>query len=90
MASPQCRNIYTNNIDYEQASRFSGPRDTCHPQDGYCYFNFTGFWVSPLKDEDPDFVDYAIQGINGLRGPDYHGHNQGRLLKYHFEGQAAG
>ncbi|CAK9026752.1 Uncharacterized protein SCF082_LOCUS17643 [Durusdinium trenchii] len=59
-----------------------------HPgEDGYCYFNFTGFWVSPLKDEDPDFVDYAIQGINGLRGPDYHGHNQGRLLKYHFEGQ---
>ncbi|CAK9036434.1 Uncharacterized protein SCF082_LOCUS21734 [Durusdinium trenchii] len=39
-----------------------------HPgMDGYCYFNQTGFWVSPLPDKDQDFIEYAKYGILGLR-----------------------
>eukprot|EP00438_Fugacium_kawagutii_P031186 Skav234746 [mRNA] locus=scaffold14:568580:569791:- [translate_table: standard] len=43
-----------------------------HPgEDGYCYFNYTGFWVTPVGD-DPDFEQYAINGILGLRGTGFY------------------
>ncbi|CAK9095799.1 unnamed protein product [Durusdinium trenchii] len=58
-----------------------------HPgEDGYCYFNQTGFWVSPLP-VPPNFETSSIQGILGLRGADYHGKDQGPLITFHFEGQ---
>eukprot|EP00438_Fugacium_kawagutii_P033646 Skav204043 [mRNA] locus=scaffold3:145330:146371:- [translate_table: standard] len=61
-----------------------------HPgEDGYCYFNFTGFWVTPLSD-DPDFEQYSIQGILGLRalpGLPYLGLHTGPILTYHFDGK---
>ncbi|CAK9014307.1 unnamed protein product [Durusdinium trenchii] len=58
-----------------------------HPGiDGYCYFNQTGFWVTPLP-RDPDFVEYAKVGILGLRGPLYRGKDQGPLITYNFEGR---
>lgn len=58
-----------------------------HPgEDGYCYFNFTGFWVTPVAD-DPDFEKYAVQGILGLRTPEYRGFKTGPVLTYHFEGK---
>ena len=61
-----------------------------HPgEDGYCYFNQTGFWVSPLP-VPPNFETSSIQGILGLRGADYHGKDQGPLITFHFEGQVGG
>ena len=58
-----------------------------HPgEDGYCYFNYTGFWVSPL-DDDPDFEQSAINGILGLRDPFYEGFHTGPMLTYHFDGK---
>eukprot|EP00438_Fugacium_kawagutii_P023619 Skav205975 [mRNA] locus=scaffold442:900038:901002:- [translate_table: standard] len=58
-----------------------------HPgEDGYCYFNFTGFWVNPVSD-DPDFEQSAIGGILGLRGPDYKGLHTGPNVTYHFDGK---
>lgn len=50
------------------------------------YFNFTGFWVSPL-DDDPDFEQSAINGILGLRDPFYQGFHTGPMLTYHFDGK---
>ena len=59
-----------------------------HPEeDGYCYFNWTGFWVNPLPDTNPDFEASSVSGILGLRGPDYHGKDQGPLITFHFDGK---
>ncbi|CAJ1407642.1 unnamed protein product [Effrenium voratum] len=56
-----------------------------HPgMDGYCYFNYTGFWVNPLAG---GFEDSAVNGILGLRDGSYKGLNTGPLLKYDFEGE---
>lgn len=61
-----------------------------HPgEDGYCYFNYTGFWVTPVGD-DPDFEEYAVRGILGLRNAafsNYRGFKTGPVLTYHFEGK---
>ncbi len=60
-----------------------------HPGvDGYCYFNQTGFWVSPVADDNPDFVQYTVQGINYLRGlGGYQGFKKGPVITFHFEGK---
>ncbi|CAK9027188.1 unnamed protein product [Durusdinium trenchii] len=60
-----------------------------HPgMDGYCYFNQTALWVSPLPDNDQDFIEYAKEGILGLRKMgDYRGKDHGPLITFNFEGQ---
>ncbi|CAK9055184.1 unnamed protein product [Durusdinium trenchii] len=60
-----------------------------HPgMDGYCYFNQTGFWVSPLPDKDQDCIEYAKEGILGLRKfGGYRGKDSGPLITFNFEGQ---
>lgn len=60
-----------------------------HPgEDGYCYFNQTGFWVAPLDDHDPTkFAESAIQGITYLRGlSGYIGFNKGPKVTFNFDG----
>ena len=62
-----------------------------HPGvDGYCYFNYTAFWVQ-YQGPIPDFEAEAVVGIMYLRsmseGPKgYQGVNSGRLLNFNFEG----
>ena len=53
------------------------------------YFNYTGFWVTPVEDE-PDFEKYAVEGILYLRNAafsNYRGFKTGPVLTYHFEGK---
>ncbi|CAL1141114.1 unnamed protein product [Cladocopium goreaui] len=68
-----------------------------HPgEDGYCYFNQTGFWVAPMPAE-PDFLQSAIGGILTLRDlpvpkgagypSPYRGLHTGPVLTFHFEGK---
>eukprot|EP00438_Fugacium_kawagutii_P023334 Skav221485 [mRNA] locus=scaffold1514:188208:189237:- [translate_table: standard] len=60
--------------------------DQCDPNaNNICYFNFTGFWVTPLS-EDPDFEQLAINGILGIRGPVYLGLHTGPMLTFKFDG----
>ena len=48
-----------------------------HPgEDGFCYFNYTGFWVDPLGD-NPDYVQSASHAILAIRGSYYEGFKKG-------------
>lgn len=69
-----------------------------HPgEDGYCYFNQTGFWVSPMASPEPDFMASSVLGILNLRALpvdpaagyplSYQGLHTGPVLTYHFEGK---
>ncbi|CAE7525402.1 unnamed protein product [Symbiodinium natans] len=76
--------------------RFHTHRDDCyrpipdvlaeHPGvDGYCYFNYTAFWVA-YAGPVPHYELEAVEGILGLRGPFYRGLHTGPVLTYNFEG----
>ena len=59
-----------------------------HPgEDGYCYFNWTGSWVLPVRDREPNFEGSAATGILGLRSLHYEGFHGGPKIRWHFEGQ---
>lgn len=59
-----------------------------HPgEDGFCYFNYTGFWVDPLGD-NPDYVQSASHAILAIRGSYYEGFKKGPLITFNFEGKA--
>ncbi|CAE7418742.1 unnamed protein product [Symbiodinium natans] len=52
--------------------------------DGFCYFNFTAFFVGPLG--DPDFPQEVVNGILMLRRS-YQGLSQGPLVTINLEGE---